>query len=286
MQTAVNQRNYRQHQVTLNWVLRRLKKYLEVDSLSDWFSRCFELGFILIKQLLWKGAIENKSSEWVLCELRGSAAVTRRKKTCNLLQRKVLCFSGHCQGSKSKSRIIYNTRHICWKTTVMLRPLPPPAPNVDSRITYLEWAISDFPGPQYQNEVKCSAFDMEMILYSHANKTHFHKKDCALGLILKVRVFGTRKWSIKLESQHWRRREEVLSGKRSISWLSRHDMKNPQFQSTVSTKLDEYCRSFQHLYSRSLHWWRDNLAFLANFNLLMCQKGLNEHRKLKKRKNR
>ena len=156
--------------------MRRSKKCFEVDSLSDRLSSCFDLGFILIKQLLWKGAIENKSSEWVLCELRGSAAVTRRKKTCNLLQRKVLCFSGHCQGSKSKSRIIYNTRHICWKTTVMLRPLPPPAPNVDSRITYLEWAISDFPGPQYQNEVKCSAFDMEMILYSHANKTHFTRK--------------------------------------------------------------------------------------------------------------
>ena len=29
---------------------------------------------------------------------------------------------------------------------------------------------------------------------SHANITHFHKKGCALGLILKVRVFGTRKW--------------------------------------------------------------------------------------------
>ena len=28
---------------------------------------------------------------------------------------------------------------------------------------------------------------MEMIFHSHANKTHFHKKDCALGLILKVR---------------------------------------------------------------------------------------------------
>ena len=35
-----------------------------------------------------------------------------------------------------------------------------------------------------------------MIFYSHANKTHFHKKGCALGLILKVRVFGTRKWPI------------------------------------------------------------------------------------------
>ena len=49
------------------------------------------------------------------------------------------------------------------------------------------------PGPLHQNEVKCSAFDMQMIFHSHAN---FHKKGCALGLILKVRVFGTRKWPI------------------------------------------------------------------------------------------
>ena len=46
------------------------------------------------------------------------------------------------------------------------------------------------PGPLYHNEVKCSAFDMEIVFHSHANKTHFCKKDCALGLILKVRVFG------------------------------------------------------------------------------------------------
>ena len=51
-------------------------------------------------------------------------------------------------------------------------------------------------GPPYQSEVKCSAFETEMSFHSHANKTHFHKKGCALGLILKVRVFGTRKWSI------------------------------------------------------------------------------------------
>ena len=37
---------------------------------------------------------------------------------------------------------------------------------------------------------------MEIIFHSHANKTHFHKKGCTLGLILKVRVFGTRKWPI------------------------------------------------------------------------------------------
>ena len=33
-----------------------------------------------------------------------------------------------------------------------------------------------------------------MIFHSHANKTHFHKKGCALGLILKARLFGTQKW--------------------------------------------------------------------------------------------
>ena len=35
-----------------------------------------------------------------------------------------------------------------------------------------------------------------MIFHSHANKAHFLKKGCALGLILKVRAFGTRKWPI------------------------------------------------------------------------------------------
>ena len=39
---------------------------------------------------------------------------------------------------------------------------------------------------------------MEMIFHSHANKTHFIQKGCTLGLILKVRVFETRRWSIKL----------------------------------------------------------------------------------------
>ena len=37
---------------------------------------------------------------------------------------------------------------------------------------------------------------MEIIFHSHASKTHFHKKGCASSLILKVRVFGTRKWPI------------------------------------------------------------------------------------------
>ena len=41
------------------------------------------------------------------------------------------------------------------------------------------------------------SLDMEMIFHSRANKTHFHKKGCALSFILKVRVFGTRKWPLE-----------------------------------------------------------------------------------------
>ena len=43
-----------------------------------------------------------------------------------------------------------------------------------------------FPGPGFSSKrgAQCSAFDMEMIFHSHANKT----KGCALCLILKLRV--------------------------------------------------------------------------------------------------
>ena len=45
--------------------------------------------------------------------------------------------------------------------------------------------------------------DLKMIFHSHANKTHFCRKARALGLILKVRVFGTRKWSITHNDSQW-----------------------------------------------------------------------------------
>ena len=56
------------------------------------------------------------------------------------------------------------------------------------------WRISR--GILASQKGRCSAFDMEIIFHCHANKTHFHKKGCAPSLILKVRVFGTRKWPI------------------------------------------------------------------------------------------
>ena len=42
--------------------------------------------------------------------------------------------------------------------------------------------------PLFQRQAKCEAIDMKIIFYSHANKTHFHKKGFALSLVLKVRV--------------------------------------------------------------------------------------------------
>ena len=53
--------------------------------------------------------------------------------------------------------------------------------------------LFELPKPLFQNEAECEAIDMEMIFYSHTNKTHFHKKGFALSLVLKVRIFGTRK---------------------------------------------------------------------------------------------
>ena len=52
--------------------------------------------------------------------------------------------------------------------------------------------------PRFQSEARCEAIDVKMIYYkySHANKTHFHKKGFALTLVLRVRIFGTRKWPV------------------------------------------------------------------------------------------
>ena len=55
--------------------------------------------------------------------------------------------------------------------------------------------------PHFQNEAKFEAIDMKMIFNYYANKTHFHNKGFAFGLVLKVRFFGTRKWPITLSSK-------------------------------------------------------------------------------------
>ena len=102
--------------------------------------------------------------------------------------------------SQNNQRMMASTENlITAKLTAMLRCRPL---SVDKKAT-----------------LKCSAFDMEVIFHSHAIKTHFHKNGCALGLILKVRVFGTRKWPIESRecSNVIKHDEVVKSGRYSVS---------------------------------------------------------------------
>ena len=43
--------------------------------------------------------------------------------------------------------------------------------------------------PLFQNAAKREATDMKMIFYSHANKTHFHKKRVCTCLIFEIESF-------------------------------------------------------------------------------------------------
>ena len=78
------------------------------------------------------------------------------------------------------------------------------------------------PGPLFQNESGCSAFDLEMIFHTHANKTHFHKKGCAPSLILKVRVFGARKWPIRQPVNFQPAQNKVFITMKIVSLLKHH----------------------------------------------------------------
>ena len=51
--------------------------------------------------------------------------------------------------------------------------------------------FASFPKPLFQSEAKCEAIDVNMILYSTANKLHFPWKDFARSLERK-----SRKWPI------------------------------------------------------------------------------------------
>ena len=50
--------------------------------------------------------------------------------------------------------------------------------------------------PHFQNEAKCETFVVKMSFICIIIENHFHINGFALGLVLKVRFFGTRKWPI------------------------------------------------------------------------------------------
>ena len=81
-------------------------------------------------------------------------------------------------------------------------------PSKQPAASWLVGSIGHFrvpPGPLFQNEGRCSSFDMETIFHSHANNTYFHKKGCTPSVIVKVRVFGTQKWPVGRVLHRYRR---------------------------------------------------------------------------------
>ena len=73
----------------------------------------------------------------------------------------------------------------------------PACSHLKRRNLWQKGFFPSFPKPLLQSEAEFIAIDVKMILQSHANKTHFHKKGFAVSFVLKVRVFGTRKWPIR-----------------------------------------------------------------------------------------
>ena len=72
-------------------------------------------------------------------------------------------------------------------------PYPAPPPGLLSN--------SPFPScdkPLFQREANCKTTDMKLIFYSHANKTHLHKKGFALSFIL-MSILETQKWRIHIQ---------------------------------------------------------------------------------------
>ena len=86
-----------------------------------------------------------------------------------------------CEGDYSKTGHFRFVPSLCFKArlcvTLLINLVPRFSPSLGTRLHY------------------CL---MNMIFYCHANKTHFYKKGFALGLVLKVRVSGTRKWPITI----------------------------------------------------------------------------------------
>ena len=69
-----------------------------------------------------------------------------------------------------------------------------PGNGVELKMQDLNRPFPSYGKPLFQSEAKCETIDMEMFFYSHVNEAHFLKKGFARNVLLKVRVFGCRKW--------------------------------------------------------------------------------------------
>ena len=117
--------------------------------------------------------------------------------------------------SSSSKKITQGAEFLAlWNTCLTARSLSPTywditqkkISSIAGRCVLKKNSISSCSEPLFQSESKCESIDMKIIFYSRANKTHFHKRSFALSLVLKARVFGTRKRPIMV----------MLEGKRVI----------------------------------------------------------------------
>ena len=106
--------------------------------------------------------------------------------------------------------------------------------------------------PLSQSEAKCESIDKEMILYSHATATHFHKKGFALSLVLKTRVFGTRKRPIfTIRKQVWNKFSPKIA--HVVASFS-----SVFFVLSILTRTKDWNKSFAkiHVTLQKLFYWR------------------------------
>ena len=90
---------------------------------------------------------------------------SRSRRDCDLC-----LFSQACRDTNLR-------RSKIWRLSLLhFTPPPPPAPLGDVNALPPPTKCPSSHGPLYQNDVKCSAFDMEMVFNFRANKSHFHKK--------------------------------------------------------------------------------------------------------------
>ena len=77
---------------------------------------------------------------------------------------------------------------------------------------YLNRPFPSAPVPLFQNESKCETYENEfcMPFHFHGNQSHFHKNGFALGLALKQRHKGTRKWPILKTFRHFKTQRQKL----------------------------------------------------------------------------
>ena len=74
----------------------------------------------------------------------------------------------------------------------------------------------------FENEAKCETFVVGMSFNYDANKTHFHNKGFALSLVLKVKLFGTRKWPICLAQIKNPPEHNNEPDRKNINWTKLH----------------------------------------------------------------